>query len=60
VEYVGHMGVMRNEFNILFIKPEENKLLGRPKRRLEDNIKMYLSEIRLEVMDWIYLTTNRD
>lgn len=54
------MGVMRNEFNILFIKPEENKLLGRPKRRLEDNIKMYLSEIRLEVMDWIYLTTNRD
>jgi hypothetical protein len=54
------MGVMRNEFSTLFIKPEENEILGRPKRRVEDNIKMDLSEIRLEIMDCIYLTTNRD
>jgi hypothetical protein len=33
-------------------------LLGRPKRRLEDNIKMDLRELVLEGVDWIYLAQN--
>jgi hypothetical protein len=36
-------------------KPEGKKPLGRPKRRLIDNIKMDLLEIGLSVVDWIGL-----
>jgi len=35
-------------------KPEGKRQLGRPRRRLEDNIKMDLQEIGWG-MDWIYL-----
>jgi hypothetical protein len=40
-------------------KPEGRILLGRPRRRLEDNIKMGLREVGWG-MDWIYLTQDRD
>jgi hypothetical protein len=32
------MGEKRNLYKILFGKPEEEKALGRPRRRLEGNI----------------------
>jgi len=41
------MGEMRNSYQILFLKREEKKLLGKPRRKLEDNIKMDL-KIRCE------------
>jgi hypothetical protein len=41
-------------------KPEGNKPLGRPRRRLEDNIKMDLQESGWEGMDWIDLAQYRD
>jgi hypothetical protein len=34
--------------------------LGRPKRRWEDNIKMYLKEIGWGDMDWTDLAQDRD
>jgi hypothetical protein len=34
-------------------KPERKRLLGRPRRRWVDNIKMDLREIGLGGMDWI-------
>jgi hypothetical protein len=37
-------GEMKNAFNILVGKPKGKRPLGRPKRRWEDNIKMYLRE----------------
>jgi hypothetical protein len=37
--------VKRNAYRILVGKPEEKRPLGRCRRRWEDNIKMYLSEI---------------
>jgi hypothetical protein len=37
---------MRNACNILIGKPEEKRLLGRPRRRWEDTIRMVLREIR--------------
>jgi hypothetical protein len=34
------MGEMRKVYRMLVGKPEEKRLLGRPRRRWEDNIKM--------------------
>jgi hypothetical protein len=36
------MGAMRNACNILVGKPERKRPLGRPTRRGEDNIRIYL------------------
>ena len=41
-------------------KPEGKRLLGRPRRRWEDNIKMGLREVGSEGMDWIELAQDRD
>jgi hypothetical protein len=41
-------------------KPEENRPLGRRKRRWVDNIKMNLREIEWGCMDWIDLAQDRD
>jgi hypothetical protein len=46
------MGKMINTY-ILFGKTERKIPLGRPSRRWEDNIKMYLREIVWEVVGWI-------
>jgi hypothetical protein len=40
------MGEKRNTYRILVGKPEENRSLGRPRRRWVDNIKMDLRETR--------------
>jgi hypothetical protein len=39
----------------LFGKPEGKRSLGRPRHRWEDNIRMHLREIGLEVTDWVWL-----
>ena len=39
---------------------EGKRLLGRPRRRWEDNIKMYLQEVECEFMDWIDMDQVRD
>jgi hypothetical protein len=41
-------------------KPEGKKLLGRPRCRWEDNIKMTLREIGWGGMGWIDLAQDRD
>jgi hypothetical protein len=41
-------------------KPEEMRPLGRPRHTCEDNIKMDLREVGLDVMDWINLARDRD
>jgi hypothetical protein len=39
------MGEKRNAYRILIGNPESKRLLGRPRRRWVDNIKMDLREI---------------
>jgi hypothetical protein len=53
------MGEKRNVYRLLVGKPEGKRPLGRPIRRWMDNIKMDLSEIGLNVVDWIGLVQNR-
>jgi hypothetical protein len=45
---------MRNAYKILVGKPEGKRLLVRPSRRWDDNIKMDLREIGYDV-DWFRL-----
>jgi hypothetical protein len=39
------MGEIRGVYMVLVGKPEEKTLLGRPRRRWEDNIKIDLHEV---------------
>jgi len=41
-------------------KPEGKRPLGRPSRRLEDNIKMELQEVGWGHGDWMELAQDRD
>jgi hypothetical protein len=51
---------MRNAYIILVLKPEGEKLFGRPGRRWENNIRMGLQNIGWEGVDWTYLAEDRD
>jgi hypothetical protein len=51
---------MRNARQILVGKSEGKRPIGRPRLIREDNIRMNLKEIGWEVVDWIYVTQNRD
>jgi hypothetical protein len=50
---------MRNACKVLVEKPEGKRPLGRPRRRWEDNIRMYVIEIGWEGVDWIPLAQKR-
>jgi hypothetical protein len=54
------MGERRGVYRVLVEKPEGKRLLGRPRRRWEDNIKMDLQEVGCGGMDWIDLAQDRD
>jgi hypothetical protein len=54
------MGEEWNAYTIFMGKPEGMRLLGRPRRRWVDNIKIYLREIEWDGMDWIDLAQDRD
>jgi hypothetical protein len=51
--HVARMGEGRGVYRVLVGKPLENMPLGRPRRRWENNIKLYLQEVRCGGMDWI-------
>jgi hypothetical protein len=45
--YVARMGEERKAYKVLVGKPERKRPLGRPRRRWEDGIRMYLRQIGL-------------
>jgi len=53
------MGERRGIYRVLVGKPEGKRPLGRPTRRWEDNIEMYLQEVRCGCMDWVELAQDR-
>ena len=60
VGHVARVGERRGVCRVVGGKPEGKSLLGRPRRRWEDNIKMDLKEIVFGGMDWIQLAQDRD
>ena len=57
--HVARMGRARGVYRILAGEPEGKIPLGRPRRRLGDNIKMGLQEVGCGGMDWIDLAQDR-
>jgi len=53
------MGEERGVYRVLVGKPEGRRLLGRPRSRWVDNIRMDLQEVGYAYMDWIRLAQNR-
>jgi hypothetical protein len=58
---VARMAENRGVHRVLVRRPEGKSLLGRPRRRWEDNIKMDLQEVGGGVRgDWMDLAQDRD
>jgi hypothetical protein len=54
------MGEGRVVHGVLMGRPEGKRPLGRPRRRLEDNIKMDLQKVGWGCGDWMELVLDRD
>jgi hypothetical protein len=57
--HVTHMGEGRSVYSVLVGRPKGKRPLGRPRCRWEDNIKMDLTEIGIDGMNWIQLAQDR-
>jgi len=63
MRWTGHVAFMRERkgaYGVLVGKPEGRSLLGRPRRRWEDNIKMDLQEVGCGGIELVDLAQNRD
>ena len=54
---MARMGEERGEYRVLVGKPEGRRLLGRPRRRWVDKIRMDLQEVGCGYMDWPRIET---
>ena len=57
---MARMGEGRGVHRDLVGKPEGKRPLGRPRRRWEGNIKIYLQEVGVGCGDWMKLAQDRD
>jgi hypothetical protein len=57
--HVAGIGEKKNACRIMVGKPQGTRLVGRSRRRWEDNIRMDLREIGRGCMDWIHLIQDR-
>ena len=57
---MARMGEDIGVHRVLAGKPEGKRPLGRPRRRWEDNIKIYLQEVGWGHGDWMELAQDRD
>jgi hypothetical protein len=59
VRHLACMGEGRGVYRVLVGRPEGKRPLGRPRHRLEDNIKMDLGERGINGVNWIWLAQDR-
>jgi hypothetical protein len=57
---VVRLGAKRNAYRLLVRKADGKSLLGRPRRRWVDNIRMNLGEVRWGDVYWIGLVQDRN
>jgi len=57
--HMAHMGEGRGVHRVLVGKREGKRPMGRPRRRWNDNIKIYIREVGVGV-DWMELAQDRD
>ena len=57
---MARMGDRRGTCRVFIARPEVKRLLGRPRRRWENNIKMDLKDVEWRGMDWIDLEQDRE
>jgi hypothetical protein len=57
--HVARMGEGRGVYRVLVGRPEGKILLGRPRRRWENNIKLDLGEMGIDEANWIQLAQDR-
>jgi hypothetical protein len=57
--HVARMGEGRCIYRVLVGRPESKRPVERPRRRWEDNIKMYLRKIGIDGAKWIQLAQGR-
>ena len=63
LRWAGHVAIMeedRSAFKILTGKPTGQRLLGRLRRRWEDNIRMDLEEIDINAGNWVDSAEDRN
>ena len=60
LRWAGHVARVEEFFRILTGKTTEKRSLGRHSHRWEDNIRMDLKEIGVNMMNWIDLAQDRD
>jgi len=58
--HIARIGEWRGAYRVLVRETEGERLLRRPRRTWEDNIKMVLQEEGCGRMDWIELAQDRD
>jgi hypothetical protein len=47
-------------YALLVRKPEGKRLLGRPRHRWKDNVRIHFREIGWEGVDWMHMVEDRD
>ena len=60
MEHVARMRESTGAYRVLVWKPDGKRLLGRPMRRWEDNIKIDLQRVECGGMDLIDVAQDRD
>jgi hypothetical protein len=56
---VARTGEGRGVYRVLVGRPESKRPLGTPRRRWEDNSKMDLMKLAMDVANWIHLAQDR-
>jgi hypothetical protein len=60
VGYVTRMGDRKGAYRVLMGKPDGKRPFARPRRRRNDNTKMYVQQLGWRSTDWIALAQDKD